>query len=103
MVGASKSSPLLEEAREIGRFEAEAFDRRLRDLEQSERAEILEQIVSVGLPRGSEDPVVQNIRHHDAVRLQRDLDRLSEFHRTLVTSRSWRLLQLLRRPFGRAW
>lgn len=92
-----------EEARALGRLEAESFDRRLREIEQDERSSRLERIVNLHLAAPDAGREVREIRSQDTVRLQREIDRMAEFHRLLLTSRSWRFLQFLRRPFGRAW
>ena len=91
-------------AREAGRLEAEAFDRALREAEAREREERLGRLAweaadvgargdAEGAPAGSET----------LWRLQQDVARLAAFHQAVLRSRSWRLLQWARRPFGRAW
>jgi hypothetical protein len=96
---------MLEDARLRGRSEAETFDRELRERELRDRearltrlawaAEDLEAPGSWTAGQGAGSDVVW--------RLQQDLERLSAFHRAVLNSRAWRLIQMARRPFGRAW
>ncbi len=39
----------------------------------------------------------------DSWQIERQLELFHEFHRALSRSRAWRLVQALRRPFGRDW
>ncbi len=93
----------LTDAERFGRLEAEALDADLRRVELRERESLLGRtelsVVGFGSPT-QEEPTVTNT---EVLRLRRENDRLVEFHRALLHSRSWRLLQALRRPFGRAW
>ncbi len=93
----------LADAERFGRLEAEVFDADLREIERRERENLLGRtaLADGGLrPPAQDEPAVT---HTEVLRLRREIDRLAEFHRTLLHSRSWRLLQALRRPFGRAW
>lgn len=85
-------------ARERGRREAEALDHRLAAVERGERDDLLAQL-------GGERSFLQDRSERSEViwRQQREIDRLVEWHRAVTSSRAWRLVQALRRPFGRAW
>ncbi|HXU29891.1 MAG TPA: hypothetical protein VN851_04870 [Thermoanaerobaculia bacterium] len=94
----------LGDAERLGRLEAEAFDAGLREIEQRERENLMgktvlasDQFDGFGPEEG---PVATTT---EMLRLRREIDRLADFHRTLLHSRSWRLLQALKRPLGRAW
>jgi hypothetical protein len=93
----------LAEARRLGRLEAERFDLALREAERREREERLSRLALAAEEDdggwdgagGGSSAVVQ--------RLERDVERLAAFHNAVVRSKSWRLIQAARRPFGRAW
>lgn len=92
----------MDEARRLGRLEAEAVDRALREEERRERETRLARLVVID----DEDlEIAEGAAAGDAeaARLRRDVERLAAFHQAVVRSRSWRILQALRRPFGRAW
>ncbi len=100
----SRLADALHDAERFGRLEAEAFDTQLSELERRERDALLgksalacEQFLG---PSPEEGQVVTNT---EVLRLRREIDRLADFHRSLLHSRSWRLLQALKRPLGRAW
>jgi len=92
------------EAERCGELEAKAFDLRLRELESREREDRLTRLVAErpdlaavpAMPLGGAD-VAQ------VERLQREVAMLAEYQHAVARSRGWRLLQALRRPFGRAW
>jgi hypothetical protein len=92
-------------ARDLGRLEAESYDRELREREEREREERLARL-SLGA-EGARDAGAPLPLPSDSSstfwRLQQENQRLIEFHRAVVKSRAWRLVQALRRPFGRAW
>jgi hypothetical protein len=92
------------DAERFGRLEAEAFDAGLREVEQRERENLVGKTALASDPYGWPDqddvPVMTST---EVLRLRREIDRLADFHRTLLHSRSWRLLQALKRPLGRAW
>jgi hypothetical protein len=91
----------LDLARAQGRAEGERFDRRLREREGRAREELLGQrLLAADDPLQATD--LAPVAGGDA-QLRRQLESLREFHAAVVRSRSWRLLQALRRPFGRAW
>lgn len=87
----------------LGRMEAEIFDLRLRAVEMREREDRFVRLLAersdlsaVGTPAGWGDAA-------RVERLQREVDLLAAFHRAVLHSRGWRLLQGIRRIFGRAW
>ncbi|HEX7183748.1 MAG TPA: hypothetical protein VF756_18085 [Thermoanaerobaculia bacterium] len=89
--------------RHLGRTEAEVFDLRLRAAEMREREDRFVRLLAersdlsaVGTPAGRGDAALLE-------RLQREIDLLAAFHRAVLRSRGWRLLQAIRRIFGRAW
>jgi hypothetical protein len=93
----------LDDARRLGRLEAERYDLGLRERESREREDRL-----VRLAAGAEmagEPVEFGATGGSSAlwRLQQENERLSEFHRAVTHSKAWRLIQALRRPFGRAW
>lgn len=91
-------------AREAGRLEAEAFDRALREVEAREREERLGRIVWEAAGGAEAVQVERSAAAPETLwRLQQDVARLAAFHQAVLRSRSWRLLQWARRPFGRAW
>lgn len=92
------------EAQRLGELEARAFDLRLRQLESRDREDRLTRLVAerpdlaatpAPLPGGADAAQVE--------RLQREVALLAEFQSALLRSKGWRILQTLRRPFGRAW
>jgi hypothetical protein len=99
-------------AREAGRLEAEAFDRALREAEAREREERLGRLAWLAADAAGAAPAASSGRESAEAgpagaetvwRLQQDVARLAAFHQAVLRSRSWRLLQWARRPFGRAW
>jgi len=96
-------------AREAGRLEAEAFDRALREAEAREREERLGRLAwdaagaAPTASSGRENAEARPAGAETVWRLQQDVARLAAFHQAVLRSRSWRLLQWARRPFGRAW
>ena len=92
------------EAEDCGELEARAFDSRLRELESREREDRLTRLVAerpdlaaapAPLPAGGDAAETE--------RLRREVALLAEYQQAVIRSRAWRLIQLLRRPFGRAW
>jgi hypothetical protein len=88
-----------EQARALGRAQGELFDSRLREREGRQREELLLSRLQAG-DESDDAPLPEG---GDAAQLRRQVERLSEFHTAVVRSRSWRVMQALRRPFGRAW
>ncbi len=111
----------LTQAKELGRLKAEQLDAALRMAEQRERELRLAGLVWEG--SGSDSPTwaadgaaggngfragggadgLAGASTAEVWRLRQDVERLSAFHQAVQRSRAWRLIQSLRRPFGRAW
>ena len=91
----------LADARLRGRREAEAFDLRLREEETREREGRLAALdLAAG---GEEDHEAESVSPGEVWRLRQEVKQLTEFRRAVLSSRSWRVLQRLRRLIGRAW
>lgn len=84
----------------LGSVEGERFDRKLRERERSEREE---RLVRIAMEADAREAVGAVVGSADSARLRRQVDELASFHTAVLRSRGWRLLQLLRRPFGRDW
>jgi hypothetical protein len=97
-------SDAVEDARLLGRLEAERFDAALREREQQEREDRLTRLAA-----GDETAVEPALSLSgdggtmESWRLRQDVERLAAFHHAVLHSRSWRLLQAARRLVGRAW
>jgi hypothetical protein len=89
-------------ARQAGRLAAELFDRELRQIEQAEREERLGRLAWEAGGEAAGEPLTPATAASEW-RLQQDLARLAAFHRAVLGSRAWRVVQWARRPFGRAW
>jgi hypothetical protein len=91
-------------AEHCGKLEAEAYHLRLRRLESREREDRLSRLVAER-PDLAATPMPPSTGSDSALveRLQREVALLAEYQRAVVHSRGWRFVQLLRRPFGRAW
>ncbi|HVS00711.1 MAG TPA: hypothetical protein VMW27_29090 [Thermoanaerobaculia bacterium] len=91
-------------ARHCGRLEAERFDLDLRERERREREDRLTRLAS-----GGDDTIFVSSAAPPResselfLRMQRDLEQLSAFQHAVVHSKAWKLIQAVRRPFGRAW
>jgi hypothetical protein len=102
--GSPTMNPLqdqLEEARSLGRLEAERFDGSLREQELREREDRLSR-----LARGAAETFARGADGGESARvwrLQQEVERLAAFHQAVLRSRVWQVVQALRRPFGRAW
>ncbi|MFP5285175.1 MAG: hypothetical protein ACLGI9_05505 [Thermoanaerobaculia bacterium] len=92
------------EAERCGELEARAFDLRLRELESRERADRLTRLVAErpDLAATPAPPPPSSEAAH-VEQLQRQVALLAEFQRAVIQSKGWRILQTLRRPFGRSW
>jgi hypothetical protein len=93
------------EAGRCGQLEAKAFDLRLRELESRERVDRLTRLVAER-PDLAAVPAVSPVGRADSAevdRLQRQVALLAEYQQAVLRSKGWRAVQLLRRPFGRAW
>lgn len=86
-------------ARLEGRRKAEAFNRRLTDQEEVARSERLVDLQK----RDGAAAEPDRLGLVTLSRLESELKPLREFRHAVVNSRSWRLLQFLRRLVGRAW
>lgn len=94
------------EEERCGGLEATAFDLRLRALESREREDRLTRLVAerpdlaafpaLPLPPTGADGV-------EVERLRREVMLLAEYQQAVLRSKGWKLVQVLRRPFGRAW
>lgn len=93
----------LAEAERFGRLEAEAYEAGLRAIERRERELLMGRSALASDLFAADPDGVPVTSTTELLRLRREVDRLADFHRTLLHSRSWRLLQALKRPFGRAW
>lgn len=81
-----------------GRAEAEAFDRRLREIEASEREALLAGAGSGEKGRSTDyQPAV------DVARLKTRMEELVAFRNAVQESLVWRAAQAVRRMLGRAW
>ena len=91
----------IDDARTFGRLEADRLDGELRLREGQAREERLSRLV---LGAGDMEAVADSgVSSSTAHRLQAEIERLAKFNSSILRSRGWRLLQALRRPFGRAW
>lgn len=82
-----------------GRAQADAFDRRLREVEAGERQERL-----TGAERPDKDrPTTEYQPPLDLSRLKTRMEELVAFRSAVQESLVWRAAQTLRRLFGRAW
>lgn len=93
----------LEEVRRLGRLEAERYNLGLREREGHEREERLARLAAGADGSCETAAPLADGSSSTLWRLQQDNARLAEFHRAVVNSKAWRLVQALRRPFGRAW
>lgn len=92
------------DAQRRGELEAKAFDLRLRQLESRDREDRMTRLVAerpdlaaapAPLPGGADTVQVEQLR--------RQVAQLAEFQAALFRSKGWRVLQMMRRPFGRSW
>jgi hypothetical protein len=95
------------EAEDCGELEARAFDLRLRALESREREDRLTRLVAER-PDLAATPAlpyagVTGVDAAEVERLRREVGQLADYHQAVLRSKGWRLVQTLRRPFGRAW
>jgi len=82
-----------------GREDAEAFDRRLRDIEAKERHQHL---LGASSPEGGR-PSTEYQPTLDVGRLKARMEELVAFRSAVQESFVWRAAQAVRRLFGRAW
>lgn len=93
----------IDEARRLGRLEGERFDLELREAERRAREERLSRIAFGAEPDGAPGRESEPESSATVTRLQRDVQRLAAFHDAVLRSKAWRVIQALRRPFGRSW
>lgn len=92
------------EARRLGELEARAFDLRLRRLESRDREDRLTRLVAERPDLAATPaPLPGGVDAAQVERLRREVALLAEFQGALLRSKGWKLLQMVRRPFGRAW
>jgi hypothetical protein len=84
-------------AEALGQADAEAFDRRLRDVESSERQERLSGSVQQEGRTTEYQPAL------DVGRLRARMEELVAFRNAVQESFVWRAAQTVRRWFGRQW
>jgi hypothetical protein len=86
----------LADARKLGELEAELVHLRLRLKESLTRElRLVERAVK------AEENVENALATEHELRLQ--IERYADFHRAVERSRAWRLIQFVRRLFGREW
>ena len=109
----------LAQARQLGRLKAEQLDAALRATEQRERELRFVRLLWDGM---NADPAALAMAGDvgdaggdaggrgslgagsaEVFRLRQDVERLAAFHQAVQRSRAWRVVQWVRRPFGRAW
>lgn len=104
------SSHAVDDARLLGRLEAERFDAALREREQQEREDRLTRLAAGD--EAAVDPVLNLTGDHgghgmtsssEIWRLRQDVERLAAFHHAVLHSKVWRLVQMARRLVGRSW
>jgi hypothetical protein len=93
----------LTDARSLGRLEAESLDRALREREGREREDRLARLAMGAEPAWETGGGLAEESSGTMWRLQQEIERLTAFHRAVVGSKAWRLIQALRRLAGRAW
>lgn len=89
------------EARRQGRRQAEAYEAALRREEDRERSERLARLAA-----GDEDPRATRGGESaptEIARLRSQVESLAEFRSAVLRSQAWKLIQALRRLFGRDW
>ena len=91
------------EAEDCGELEARAFDSHLRARESREREDRLTRLVAERPDLAAAPAPPSAGGDAETERLRREVALLAEYQQAVVRSRAWRLIQLLRRPFGRAW
>ena len=93
------------QAHRLGTLEAEQLDQALRALERRDR-----QVIAAAPPPPPPPPVETAQQDAEFERLSaayrlalEDVARLDGFRRNVERSLPWRILQTMRRPFGRSW
>ncbi len=88
--------------RDPGRAQAIAFDAALRQVEDAERTERLTRLAA-GLEDDPWPAEGAESAPTEVARLQRQVEALSQFRTAVLSSKPWRVIQAVRRLFGRAW
>lgn len=86
----------------LGRAEAEAFDARLREVEDRERRERSERLAA-GDDEVSWAGTGWESAPTEVARLRSQVEALAAFRVAVLSSKPWRIIQSVRRLFGRAW
>ncbi len=86
----------------LGRAEAEAFDARLREVEDRQRHERSERLAA-GDDEGSSTGPGWESAPTEVARLRSQVEALSSFRAAVLGSKPWRVIQSVRRLFGRGW
>ena len=98
----ARETSSIEQAQHSGRREAEAFETGLREVEDEQRAKRLSRLTAA-----HEDDAPDGRSFGSAsteiARLRRQVEILASYRAAVLGSRAWRVIQALRRPFGRAW
>jgi hypothetical protein len=85
-----------------GRSQAEAFDARLRELEDRQRHERAERLAA-GDEAGPWAGPGWESAPTELARLRSQVEALAAFRAAVLRSRPWRVIQSMRRLVGRAW
>jgi hypothetical protein len=91
------------EAQRSGRRDGEAFSLALKEHELQERQERLTRLAWGAEGEAAFSAAEPQPAGTAVLRLEHDMEQLAAFHQAVLESRAWRLVQRLRRPFGRAW
>ena len=84
-----------------GRAQAEAFDAELRRIEERE---LIERLTCLAAGEGGwTDGGAEATTPTEVARLQDRVEELTAFRQAVLDSRPWRLIQAVRRVFGRDW
>lgn len=97
-------SDAIEDARLLGRLEAERFDAALREREQQDREDRLTRLAAGD--EAAVEPLLNLAGEGGSIetwRLRQDVERLAAFHHAVLHSKVWRLIQVARRLVGRSW
>jgi hypothetical protein len=86
----------------LGRAEAEAFDAKLREVEDRQRRERSERLAA-GDDEGSWSGPGWDAAPTEVARLRSQVEALASFQAAVLRSKPWRVIQSVRRLFGRAW
>ncbi|MEM7357128.1 MAG: hypothetical protein AAF657_40310 [Acidobacteriota bacterium] len=92
----------LNDARDAGRAEAEAFEATLRGKEDAARIDRMTRLAAsneAGLWPAEQGETAPT----EVARLQAQVEALADFRAAVLGSQAWRAIQSVRRIFGRAW